>query len=248
MSLADRFLQESIYSSVYSPPSLSRSSHVTAKTTVNCYSHFLLTLELLPLLRATAQTRQRPSRLTMVGSYSQASHSLSERPIPDGASIVDHLDNPDIHIRFRQYQNSKLIMNAFVQHLATLVPATDVIANVVCPGVLDTNFFDDFPLWLRAIMFVWRKTLARSAQDGSDSLVYAMRGAESDSHGKFLSEGQITWFVYRGSRVDNHQLISHSGAPLLDGADGEAFSRRVWTDVCADLNKVAPNLPLPTIN
>ncbi|GES62793.1 putative carbonyl reductase [Aspergillus terreus] len=196
--------------------------------TFNCYSQFLIVLELLPLLRATAATRKTPSRCTMVGSYSHADNTLADHPLPDGVSVVEHFDNPANYVKFKQYMNSKLVVHAFVQHLATLVPANEVIVNAPCPGVVATTLMKDFPLWLRAIIFVWHKTLGRSVEQGARALIYATRVAAEETHGKYLSNNEVA-----------------SAASVLSGKDGQEFARRVWTDSCSEVRKVKPDIPIP---
>ncbi|KAL5366028.1 hypothetical protein BJX96DRAFT_169583 [Aspergillus floccosus] len=195
---------------------------------VNCYSQFLIILELLPLLRATAATRKTPSRCTMVGSYSHANNSLADHQLPDGASVVEHFDNPANFVKFKQYMSSKLVLHAFVQHLATLVPANEVIVNAPCPGIVATTLMKDFPLWLRAIMFVWHKTLGRSVEQGARALIYASRVAGEETHGKYLSNNEVA-----------------SAASVLRGKDGQEFARRVWTDSCTEVRRVKPDISIP---
>lgn len=163
---------------------------------VNCYSQFLIALELLPLLRATTAMRKTPSRCTMVGSYSHANNSLADHPLPDGVSVVEHFDNPANYVKFKQYMNSKLVMHAFVQHLATLVPANEVIVNAPCPGVVATTLMKGFPLWLRAIIFVWHKTMGRSVEQGARALIYATRVAGEETHGKYLSNNEVARYAF----------------------------------------------------
>ncbi|KAG2418703.1 hypothetical protein HFD88_001804 [Aspergillus terreus] len=196
--------------------------------TFNCYSQFLIALELLPLLRATAAMRKTPSRCTMVGSYSHANNSLADHPLPDGVSVVEHFDNPANYVKFKQYMNSKLVMHAFVQHLATLLPANEVIVNAPCPGVVATTLMKGFPLWLRAIIFVWHKTMGRSVEQGARALIYATRVAGEETHGKYLSNNEVA-----------------SAASVLSGKDGQEFARRVWTDSCREVRKVKPDIPIP---
>ncbi|KAL4892985.1 hypothetical protein BDV59DRAFT_202337 [Aspergillus ambiguus] len=195
---------------------------------VNCYSHFLIVMELLPLLRATAAMRKTPSRCTMVGSYSHENNSLVNSPIPDGVSIVEFFDDPANYVKYKQYMNSKLVLHAFIQHLATVIPSTEVIVNAPCPGVVATTLMKDYPLWLRTFMFLWHKTLARSVEEGARALIYAARVAGEETHGKYISNNKVA-----------------SGASVLQGKDGQEFAGRVWTDVCNDVRKVSPDVPIP---
>jgi NAD(P)-dependent dehydrogenase (short-subunit alcohol dehydrogenase family) len=151
-------------------------------------------MELLPLLQATVVIRKAPSRLTIVGSYSQKRHTL-EPVLSAGASVIDYLDGPSNFDKYKQYPNTKVLVNAFIKHLATIVPTDEVIMNVLCPGVVDTNIFRNFPVLLSVFMFIWRKTFARSVEEGGRASVYAMRVAGKESHGQFLSHNEITRYV-----------------------------------------------------
>lgn len=61
-----------------------------------------------------------------------------------------------------------------------------VIVNAVCPGLCKTDLGRSFGLWFKIAVFVFFAALARSAEQGSRSLVSATAlGAES--HGTLVA-------------------------------------------------------------
>lgn len=165
---------------------------------MNCYTHFLVVLELLPLLRATAAKRASPTRITFVGSFSQAQHTLVEIPISPDESVLDHYDNEQLFRGTRRYQNSKLVLNAFVQRLASVVPTSEVIVNNVCPGIVATDFTRNLPLWAKPYVYVLYKLKAQSVSEGARVIVHAAVVAGTESHGQFVQNGEMNRY---GSRI-----------------------------------------------
>jgi NAD(P)-dependent dehydrogenase (short-subunit alcohol dehydrogenase family) len=158
---------------------------------VNCYTHFLVTLELLPLLRATAVKRSEPSRLTFVGSNVQSHHTLAKYPLSDSKTVIEHYDDKQVYSGLQRYADSKFATHAFVQQLATVVPSSEVITNVPCPGMTATKFDRTLPMWLKPIMFVMRKVMARTVEEGARTIIYAAVVAEQDTHGKLLDSNKV---------------------------------------------------------
>lgn len=96
----------------------------------------------------------------------------------------------------KQYPSSKLVVNAFSQHLASIIPAEQVIINSVCPGMVATGFDRQMPVWVRGIMFVVRKVVARPVEEGARTLVHAAGVVGPESHGKFLSHNSFAEYVF----------------------------------------------------
>jgi NAD(P)-dependent dehydrogenase (short-subunit alcohol dehydrogenase family) len=131
----------------------------------------------------------------MVGSWSQSQHNISIPQLASETSLIEYLDDSKNFDRFAQYQNSKLSINAVIKHLATIIPADQVLMNVCCPGIVETNLSRDYPLWLSFIMFFWRMVLARTAEVGARALIYAIRVAGVETHGQFLSHNEVAVYV-----------------------------------------------------
>lgn len=158
---------------------------------MNCYSHFFIALELLPLLRSTAAQRGSPSHLTIVGSATQTMHTLGKKPLDATETVYGHFDDQRKYSGLTRYSDSKLTINAFCRELATRVPASEVIVNNPCPGLVATGFDKQLPGWLKPIMYIYRKTSARPVEQGGRALIYASYVAGSETHGKFLQHNEV---------------------------------------------------------
>ena len=93
---------------------------------VNYLAPFLLTLNLLDTLKASA-----PARIVNVSSTAL------------GGGTVD-FSNLQLERNFdgwQAYANSKLMNAYFSHHLAGQLAGTGVVSNALCPGLIDTNFF-----------------------------------------------------------------------------------------------------------
>jgi NAD(P)-dependent dehydrogenase (short-subunit alcohol dehydrogenase family) len=148
-------------------------------------------LKLLPLLRKTALNRNTPSRVSFVGSEMQKIHSFSSVPLSADENVLEHLDDKKLYKWQNRYGDSKLVVNAFVRHLATLVPDTDVIINNHCPGLVATEFDRHAPAYIRGVMYVYRKFAARTVEEGSRTIIYASVVSGGETHGKFLASNLI---------------------------------------------------------
>lgn len=158
---------------------------------VNCYTHVLIALELLPLLQATSKLRNAPTHLTFVGSATQTMHTLAKKPVAASETVLSHFDDQNIYSGLTRYSDSKLAVNAYVRRLSALVSPSEVIVNNLCPGLVATGFDKQLPAWLKPLMFVYRKIAARDVHEGSRTLVYASAVADATTHGKFLQSNKI---------------------------------------------------------
>uniref|UniRef100_A0A093UZ97 WW domain-containing oxidoreductase n=1 Tax=Talaromyces marneffei PM1 TaxID=1077442 RepID=A0A093UZ97_TALMA len=131
---------------------------------VNCWSNFLLVLELLPVLQATAARKGQPSHLTFVGSNMQMGHTLASNPIPSSTNVLAFFDDEQAAKKMKRYNDSKLVVNAFIHHLATIVPSSEVIMNNFCPGAVPTNFEQHMPWLIGKIVLAAKKSIGRSIQ------------------------------------------------------------------------------------
>ncbi|OJJ44381.1 hypothetical protein ASPZODRAFT_101429 [Penicilliopsis zonata CBS 506.65] len=192
---------------------------------VNCYTHFLISLELLPLLQATAAKRGSASRLNFVGSGTQYHHSLKKTPLSEGENFLAHFDDQRLYSGLTRYSDSKLVVNAFIRCLAEIVPSSEVIVNNSCPGMLSTGFNRNLPLWLKPLVYTMNKMLARTTEDGARTVINASAVAGRETHGRFLQSNAVD-----------------TKASFLDGDTGNAFMRRFWKDMVEDLAQVDKTL------
>ena len=159
---------------------------------VNYLSNALLALELLPLLEATATKRGHPTRLTLVGSQTMGMHTLTKNPIAENESIVRRFDDKAKYGNLQRYSDTKLMVCVFTQALAQHISADKVIINNLCPGSVATNFDVNLPIWLKPIMWVYRKMKARTVGEGARTLIYATGFVQAESHGKFIVNNVIS--------------------------------------------------------
>ncbi len=91
-----------------------------------------------------------------------------------------------------RYNVSKLLQIYAIRELSNLLPISEhrVILNLVAPGLCSTEIDHNMSTVSRFGVSVLRSVLARSAEQGSWTLVHAAQ-SEEDSHGKFLSDCEI---------------------------------------------------------
>lgn len=142
-------------------------------------------------MQRTAAKRGSPTRVTFLSSYSHVRHTLETNPIAADESVIAHYDNIKKYVSGKRYQDGKLVINAFVQHLATIVPSSEVIVNCVCPGIVATDINQNLPLWIKPFMCVFFKIKARPVTEGGRVLVRAAVVVGEESHGKYLQTGEI---------------------------------------------------------
>ena len=151
---------------------------------VNVLSTVLLGILLLPILQVVTHTRskggqeaQQPSHLCFVssGNYEFADIPPAVRNEP---SILQYYSHPDHFAGAEpQYNVSKLFLMYAVNELAAKTDAGSagsVIINSVNPGATATSLTRNIDsLALRVLAFVYLRLLARTAEQGSRSLVSA---------------------------------------------------------------------------
>lgn len=82
-------------------------------------------------------------------------------------------------------------MNAFIRHLATKVPGSEVIVNNFCPGAVPTNLEQNTPWLIRKIVLTTKNLIGRSIQEAGRTVVYGAVLAGPESHGKFLQHNAV---------------------------------------------------------
>ncbi|MGH7622863.1 MAG: SDR family oxidoreductase, partial [Gemmatimonadaceae bacterium] len=120
---------------------------------VNHLAHFLLTRELMPLLRAGA-----PSRIVNVASAAEA----------HGPMKFDDLQSERNYRGFTAYGMSKLANVLFTYELAARLEGTRVTANCLHPGTVATDLLRQIPRWLFALLSPFMVT----PEKGAETVVY----------------------------------------------------------------------------
>lgn len=160
-----------------------------AAVQVNVLSTALMAALLLPLLRSTAAVRGRATHLTFVNSHGH--REVREDWLSNaGGSLLRAANDKETWDPRRSYAMVKLLGMAAMRALAraTSPPGTsgdpDVIVNAVCPSLCKTDLGRNFGVLAKIPGYVFQALFARTAEEGSRSLVSAtVLGPES--HGRF---------------------------------------------------------------
>ncbi|HSP20098.1 MAG TPA: SDR family oxidoreductase [Myxococcaceae bacterium] len=124
---------------------------------LNHLAYFVLTQELLPLLKASA-----PSRIVNVSSDAHLGMRLD----------FDDLDDARGRYRpFVAYGRSKLMNLLFTRELARRLEGSGVTANTMHPGFVRTGFGRNNAGMLGTVV-KWGQAFARTPEKGAETLVY----------------------------------------------------------------------------
>ncbi len=128
---------------------------------------FLLTLELLPLLRRCA-AETAPGVVRILHTSSDASEMIPDMPWDD----LQSLDN---FSPGGAYCSGKLANVLFARGLATHLAADGIVAHAMHPGAVDSNFINHAPESSREYM---RTLDMRPPEEGADTLVWLATAEE----------------------------------------------------------------------
>jgi NAD(P)-dependent dehydrogenase (short-subunit alcohol dehydrogenase family) len=141
---------------------------------VDYLAPFLLTYELLDLLKASA-----PSRIINVSS------GLAK----NGKINFDDLQNEKNYKGMQAYSNAKLMLMLFTYELSRRLSETGVTVNVLMPGFVATNLGKNSGSLRSAIMFTMVRPMQISAKRGAETSVYLASADEvKDVSGKCFSK------------------------------------------------------------
>jgi hypothetical protein len=104
----------------------------------------------------------------------------------------------------RRYYVSKLIqllvVCEFAEELTKSTKPGKIITSVINPGFVATNIMRHegwlFQIYLKGL----RKMLARTAEEGSRTLIHGALGGE-ETHGQYLDDCKVGKYVYPGPDV-----------------------------------------------
>ncbi|NBU65421.1 MAG: SDR family NAD(P)-dependent oxidoreductase [Chloroflexia bacterium] len=130
---------------------------------LNHMAPFLLTTQLLDLLRASA-----PARIITVAS---AAHQ--------GATIdFNDLEGAKRFGGWKAYGQSKLANIMFTYELANRLFDSDVTANCLHPGFVATGFAQNNPGWFAKVFAVMQRYLAITPEQGAETTIF-LAGSDS---------------------------------------------------------------------
>ncbi|EFE44193.1 short-chain dehydrogenase, putative [Trichophyton verrucosum HKI 0517] len=177
--------------------------------TVNVVSTFLLALLLLPKLRASATEKGPIPRLCIVASDRHVMTNLPEWKTPN------------------TYYASKLLQVLCMRALAADIASTtpQVVVNAFTPGYCLTNLVDGVTgFWGLQLQIM--KLIARSAQEGSRTLVHAAT-LGWEGHGQYLND----------CKIDEGAL-----SKFVKSSNGAQAQKKVWGELLEKLEKISPGI------
>jgi len=143
---------------------------------VDYLAPFLLTYQLLDLLKASA-----PSRIVNVSS------GLAK----NGKVNFDDLQNENSYKGMQAYSNAKLMLMMFTYELSRKLEGTGVTVNVLMPGFVATNLGKNSGSLSSAIMFTLVRPMQISAKKGAETSVYLASSDEvKEVTGKCFSKSK----------------------------------------------------------
>lgn len=205
--------------------------------TVNVVSTMLLNILVLPKLRETSAKHGKPTYVTSVGSSLHIFGATAELTAPPQDKSIDtfarlsnpstaDMGGPDAQSSPR-YALSKTILHAVMSHFAAAASRAkyneQVIVNWVNPGWCASGLARDRPATTRGTRIAFA-IMGRTAEQGSRGLVHAVV-AGKESHNHYLSECKIK-----------------NDSSFLRSEQGEAVRARLWKELIARLEKVAPEV------
>lgn len=191
--------------------------------TTNVVSTFLLALLLVPILKRSAAKNAITPTLVIVSSEVHALTPFAERDAQP--SIFAHLNDPDTADMDDRYQVSKLLEVLAVRELcATRIPGPDypVVVNMLNPGFCHSGLAKEMDgAWA---MWLMKKTLARTTEVGSRTLVLAAL-AGRETHGEYMSDG----------------VVAKTSA-FVRSEQGKMAQGRVWRELSEKLEAIQPGI------
>ncbi|PPJ54312.1 hypothetical protein CBER1_06132 [Cercospora berteroae] len=186
--------------------------------TTNVVSTFLLAFLLLPKLKATAEQFNVLTTLTFTSSEV---HEFIEFRPPEEGDILTALSDPINPNMGERYFVSKLLQVLATREMAARVGNSyPVVINCLNPGFCHSELAREagWYLYLMALLF------ARSTEMGSRTIV-AAAAAGPESHGKYMSEGNIT-----------------EPGEMVRSREGTMLQRKLWAELTAKLESIKPGL------
>lgn len=177
----------------YAPASIEFTREGYEKSFVaNHLGHFLLTLELLDLLKAAEKGR--------VITLSSTAHAL-------GKSRRFFLKNNSSMSIWSAYGDGKLANLLFTRELAKRLAGTNVSAYAVHPGVVDTQFGRNFTDWWKYGFGLFRPFMI-TTEEGAQTSIYLATASLPDSYnGGYFSKSKPARILNSDVNDFNAQLL-----------------------------------------
>ncbi|KAF2786043.1 retinol dehydrogenase 12 [Melanomma pulvis-pyrius CBS 109.77] len=199
-----------------------------AQIAVNVVYATLLGLLLLPKSRASAKKHNARGRIAFVSSDAHYVAQVKEANSP--GSLFNALNNRDIAVMEDRYSTSKLFLLYAIREIAGRSPVTpdsNVIVDVLTPGMCHSGLFRDDKPWLHSLIegFMMH-ILARSTATGGGALVDAVRtDLPLEAHGAYLMDCKIA-----------------ENGPNVESEKGQALQKRFIQELFEKMETIAPGI------
>ncbi|KAJ6015155.1 Short-chain dehydrogenase/reductase family protein [Penicillium herquei] len=188
--------------------------------TVNVISTLLLGLLLLPKLKETKiKVPFSIPHLTFVVSEVHGWVEFKEWKEDNVLKLLSDKDRADMGAR---YPLSKLLEVLVVHELASRVRGSEVVINMINPGLCHSSLAREGDWKFALFKFV----VARSTEVGSRTLVAGILNG-TEAHGTYMNDGY----------VDGEGM-----SPFVRSADGAKARTKVWNEVTSILEGVRPGI------
>jgi len=169
---------------------------------VNYLAPFLLTHELLPLLKTSA-----PSRVINLSSGLASRSDLN----------LDDLQSESGYKSRKVYGSAKLMIEMFTYEMARRLENTGVSVNAVLPGFVATNLGRSSGSLSSRIMFGMMKPFQLSPKEGAETSIYVASSPEVDGvTGKCFRKCDVTTTSEISHDVEKQKLLWEKTIDLLD--------------------------------
>jgi NAD(P)-dependent dehydrogenase (short-subunit alcohol dehydrogenase family) len=159
---------------------------------LNHLSYFLLTNELLDMLKASS-----PSRVVSVSSNAHQGQSLN----------FDDLQSTRFS-SFGAYGKSKLANILFSNELARRLEGTGVTSNSLHPGFVRTHFGRSGPGYITGPVGLLQRLLAITPEKGAETMIYLASSPEVEGvSGKYFAKSAVAKPTAQAQNVDDARRL-----------------------------------------
>ncbi|KAH7194666.1 hypothetical protein DER44DRAFT_677388 [Fusarium oxysporum] len=217
---------------------------------VNFLSTMYLSVLLLPVLTSKAPA-PKPSRLTIVSSGTAMHCELPEAKADHIISALDLEANFD---GMGHYAKSKLLGQLFIDRLSQLVDPSDVVINLVDPGLTKgTGLMDKSSGLMKIVMAMGTRVVGRTQEQAASAYVDAAIVKGEESHGSYIMDWKICpyYITFAAPRTLSdrpsphlifimNKVISGSNALVVGGTSGigYAIAKRLATSSNYQLSSI----------
>ncbi|KAF2029431.1 NAD(P)-binding protein [Setomelanomma holmii] len=188
--------------------------------TVNVINTMFLGMLMLPKMMARAKTFAiQPRIVFLVSGLAFQNTARRELEKVGKVDVLGGLNNQKKQAMNARYALTKLVETYAVRAFAAAYPfeKTQIVINMVSPGICTTRLARDTSIVMRAAQGVIRTAVARTAEQGSRTILHALL-ADETTQGKHLS----------GCKVKEDWI-----QPWMTNADGQKMQKQIWKELVA---------------